>query len=212
MSLDESHLVPSVEAEDEINQTRQRIIQAAVKVFAEQGYTKATTRRIAAVADVNEVTIFRHFGNKQNLLAEVIQMHTDLTDLRQVMESLSGNYREDLHRLGMYFIAEMTKQREIFRVVMCDLQHVPELKEMMMHGPAQMRQMLTEYFERQLENGVLRSELQPEAVAQIFVSIFLLHRSMMHRLQKDVPSVDPETLVDQFIDILVHGTAKMNEF
>ena len=51
---------------------RQRIVQAAARVFAETGYRGATTRRIAHAANVNEVTLFRHFRSKEELLREAI--------------------------------------------------------------------------------------------------------------------------------------------
>jgi AcrR family transcriptional regulator len=52
--------------------TRERILEAAVQVFAEHGTRGATTRRIAAQAGVNEVTLFRHFGSKDELLREAL--------------------------------------------------------------------------------------------------------------------------------------------
>ena len=53
--------------------TRQQIIDAAAKVYAELGFRGATTRKIAEVAGVNEVTLFRTFGSKANLIDEVIR-------------------------------------------------------------------------------------------------------------------------------------------
>ena len=50
----------------------QRILDAALKVFASEGYTGATTRRIAEEANVAEVTLFRKFQSKENLLREVL--------------------------------------------------------------------------------------------------------------------------------------------
>ena len=51
--------------------TRQRIITAATNLFGKVGYTRATTRSIASTAGVNEVTLFRLFGSKQNLLLTI---------------------------------------------------------------------------------------------------------------------------------------------
>lgn len=53
--------------------TRQQILDAAAQVYAEAGFRGATTRRIAEVAGVNEVTLFRLFGSKANLIDEVIR-------------------------------------------------------------------------------------------------------------------------------------------
>jgi len=57
---------------DQIISTRQRLINAALDLFAVQGVTETTTRQIAELAKVNEVTLFRHFGNKNGLLLAVI--------------------------------------------------------------------------------------------------------------------------------------------
>ena len=51
---------------------RDKILAAAVQVYAETGFRGATTRRIAAEAGVNEITLFRHFGSKLALLSEAI--------------------------------------------------------------------------------------------------------------------------------------------
>lgn len=53
--------------------TRQRIVNTALELFARQGITETTTRQIADGAEVNEVTLFRHFGNKHGLLLAVLQ-------------------------------------------------------------------------------------------------------------------------------------------
>lgn len=53
-------------------QTRVRLIKTVTKVFATAGLTGDTTREIARVAAVNEVTLFCNFQNKEQLLAAVI--------------------------------------------------------------------------------------------------------------------------------------------
>ena len=52
--------------------TRQRLLDAAARVFARDGLTGATTRAIAREAGLNEVTLFRHFQTKERLLAAVV--------------------------------------------------------------------------------------------------------------------------------------------
>jgi AcrR family transcriptional regulator len=55
------------------NSTRQRLLEAALELFAQQGITETTTKQIAERAEVNEVTLFRQFGNKQGLLLAVLE-------------------------------------------------------------------------------------------------------------------------------------------
>ncbi|MGB3760650.1 MAG: TetR/AcrR family transcriptional regulator, partial [Rivularia sp. (in: cyanobacteria)] len=89
----------------EIIPTRQRIINAAVELFAAQGVTETTTKAVAKSAQVNEVTLFRHFGNKHGLLLAVISespvfqelseyLKTQATQTTTVYQALK-NYCED---------------------------------------------------------------------------------------------------------------------
>jgi AcrR family transcriptional regulator len=88
--------------------TRQRIINSALELFARQGITETTTRQISEQAAINEVTLFRHFGNKHGLLLAVLQecLQKYLL-LTQVGESLmiSGVSSEgDLSRFLSYYV------------------------------------------------------------------------------------------------------------
>lgn len=55
--------------------TKDRIIEATVELVNEKGYKGATTKEIAERAGVNEVTLFRHFGNKKGIVEAVIQKY-----------------------------------------------------------------------------------------------------------------------------------------
>jgi AcrR family transcriptional regulator len=55
------------------NLTRQKLIHAAIELFGNQGVNETTTKQIAELAQVNEVTLFRQFGNKHGLLLAVIE-------------------------------------------------------------------------------------------------------------------------------------------
>lgn len=54
------------------NDVREKIIAAAMTAYAESGFQGATTRRVAEIAGVNEVTIFRNFGSKAALMDEAL--------------------------------------------------------------------------------------------------------------------------------------------
>src|SRR5215471_18546020 len=49
-------------------ETRQRLIEAAMRLFAEHGYADTTTAQIAEAAGVTERTFFRHFPSKADLV------------------------------------------------------------------------------------------------------------------------------------------------
>jgi AcrR family transcriptional regulator len=55
------------------NPTRQRLVDSALALFAQQGITETATKQIAELAEVNEVTLFRQFGNKQGLVLAILE-------------------------------------------------------------------------------------------------------------------------------------------
>lgn len=73
------------------NPTRQRLIAAALELFAQQGIAETTTKQIAEQAGVNEVTLFRHCGNKQGLLLAVLEESL-------VFDRLVADLTQDLDR------------------------------------------------------------------------------------------------------------------
>lgn len=60
---------------ESVDFTRKRILTAAVRIFSRDGFQGATTREIAREAGVNEVTIFRHFRTREELLHSTLK-HT----------------------------------------------------------------------------------------------------------------------------------------
>ncbi len=50
--------------------TRVRILTAAIDLFTRSGYEKTTVAQIAAAAGVTEMTFYRHFGSKDQLLVD----------------------------------------------------------------------------------------------------------------------------------------------
>lgn len=52
-------------------ETRQRVLEAANRLFSTKGFVATGTADIARAADVSEGSIFYHFGSKKNLLIEL---------------------------------------------------------------------------------------------------------------------------------------------
>ena len=52
---------------------KERIVKEALLLFAEKGYEEASSKLIAQQAGVSEALIFKHFGNKDNLMLHVVK-------------------------------------------------------------------------------------------------------------------------------------------
>ena len=56
-------------------ETRERILDAAARVFAEWGYSQGTTNRIAEAATVSVGSLYQYFPNKDSILVELVRRH-----------------------------------------------------------------------------------------------------------------------------------------
>jgi AcrR family transcriptional regulator len=195
------------------DETRERIIQGAAQVFAQKGYEGATTRAIAQAASVNEVTLFRHFGNKKNIFMAVIERFSALPGLRSALaEQLTGNYQEDLITLGNHFLARMLEQRKSILMALCTAERLPEIREVVAQPPTQQQQMLSSYLRQQIARGVVQDLPSPDLAAKLFFGmLFEFAISQPLIASTPVEHIPPEEVVAQVVDIFVRGTLKSQE-
>jgi len=198
-------------AESRADDTRQRILQAAAQVFAEKGYARATTRALAAAAGVNEVTLFRHFGNKQNLFAAVMEQFGGPAVTTALEAQLTGDCGQDLRTVGNQLLNLLLERGDALRLMLCEASHFPEVQEVMVQNPRQIRRMLASYISRQIEQGRLRP-LHPEATAQAFSGMLFSYAIARGMLDDSIePELSTEELVAQFVDIFMNGAVIRDE-
>ncbi|MEV6425140.1 helix-turn-helix domain-containing protein [Streptomyces sp. NPDC051662] len=70
--------------------TRRRILDAAMELFSEHGYEATTIASIAREAGVAVQTVYFSFGNKQQLLRNLISLHLPCDDTPGGAESYPG--------------------------------------------------------------------------------------------------------------------------
>lgn len=93
------------------DKTKQKILDAALTVFAREGYKSATTRSIAEESGFTEMTLFRKFDTKENLFdAAIIQnnerFQKDFIDLMEDLQEFKSSkefLEKYINRLEQYF-------------------------------------------------------------------------------------------------------------
>jgi AcrR family transcriptional regulator len=73
------------------DQTRERLVEAAGRVFAERGYYSTTVRKICLKAGVNVAAVNYHFGDKLGLYTEVLQRSIRAAQIEAVRNALDQN-------------------------------------------------------------------------------------------------------------------------
>ncbi len=70
--------------------TRDRILEAARRLFCDEGYERTTIRAVAAAADIHSSMVMRYYGSKEGLFAAAATFDLDFPDLTQVPREEMG--------------------------------------------------------------------------------------------------------------------------
>jgi len=127
--------------------SRQRLLEAAMRVFAESGFRGATTRRIAEAAGVNEVTLFRQFKSKTALINEAAELYAR----RRSEEALPQQPVSPLHELSEWCTAHLVllqDSRELIRKCMAEVAAHPNIAGCVRQGPDVVHKQLLDYTAR----------------------------------------------------------------
>jgi AcrR family transcriptional regulator len=108
--------------------SRNRILDAAARVYAELGFRGATTRRIADVAGVNEVTIFRIFGSKAKLMAEAISPSLEPGQIAR-LPNVPADPEAELSAWIVGQLEFLRGRRDLIRRTMGDLEKGPAFSQ-----------------------------------------------------------------------------------
>lgn len=189
------------------NDTKAQIIAAAAQQFADLGYKRATTRKIAQAADVTEVTLFRHFGSKQNLFTAVLNQYALQPDSGGMFEMVLGeDYRQDMLQMGQYTMRIMQERRDAMRMMLCEAAHFPELQEVLGQAPRQMRDMIANYLQQRIEAGDIVPR-DPNVMAQGFLGFFFSYTMAFGFLDQAMAlELSLDEMVAEFVDLFVQGT------
>lgn len=112
--------------------TEDKIIEAAIELVYEKGYKGATTRAIAQRANVNEVTIFRHFGNKKGIVEAAIQKYAFVELLENTFaEKVVWDIEKDLKMLVREYQALLDQKKTVILLALRESNEFPELNDML---------------------------------------------------------------------------------
>jgi AcrR family transcriptional regulator len=186
--------------------TRDRLLTAAIEVFSTAGYVGATTREIARLADVSEVTLFRHFQSKEQLLKAVAQHITALLTetLTQQVEWTHDIYRDLLHYAQLH--DQMFEEYQaLFRMFIGEAQrHPSEALDVLQQSFLPLREKLVTYLHTCIEHGRVRPDINlPLSVDQL--TGILLSGMIRRHVSSIQRGYSREEYIESSVELFVRG-------
>ncbi|NUO61457.1 MAG: TetR/AcrR family transcriptional regulator [Hamadaea sp.] len=115
--------------------TRQRIIVAASRLFAERGYAKTSVADIQTAVGLTggSGALYKHFGSKEELLRAVVDEHVAHYEAEKSLpfDGSSEDVPAVLERLGRVILARLELSVENVRITFRELDQFPELLEIL---------------------------------------------------------------------------------
>jgi AcrR family transcriptional regulator len=195
--------------------TRQRLINAAIELFTAQGVTETTTRQIAELAEVNEVTLFRHFGNKHGLLLAVLEdsgMFTQLGESLIQQANQTSSIAQTLKDYANACLQALERVPDFVRSVVGEAGQYPaENRQALGQGITEANRYVAEYLATVIHQGHLRTHLPAEKLASLLNGMLLGYAvieftSEFHQLWES-----RDDFLDNLVELFLHGAVFQSE-
>ncbi|WP_411169945.1 TetR/AcrR family transcriptional regulator [Clostridium sp. MB05] len=152
------------------NETSEKIMKVALKLFSEQGYYSTTTKQIAEEASVNELTIFRHFGSKSNLFQVTTEHYVIDSHVDYILNDTEELTFEDAMLMISNRIYDLFIQNtKLYKVQMKLADNEKEFIKLKLSR--KLISVLKDYFEKLNEEDVIKGE--PEIMAITLINSLL---------------------------------------
>lgn len=192
--------------------TREKILEAGLKLFSEKGYLGATTKEIAQKAGVAELTLFRHFSSKENLFEEMMSAYSFLPALKGLLPGLKKmSYDDALMEIAGSFLQRLSERRHLVRIMQMEIHLYPsKAREVYQNLIGEIVRTLASYFRELQETGTLR-QFSPELGARAFLGMFFSYFNTQElAVPKKYRFADRDGVVGEFVEIFVKGTVRRN--
>lgn len=169
-----------------VEDRREQILDAAMRVFAQKGFARATNRDVAREAGITTGLIYYYFENKEALLKEVLEARSPL----QLVKQLPPETLEQPPELFIPFvitrvlaIVEGEQFVGIIRMMLPEMLHNAEVQPIALGFFQQVLDFLANYLRVQVARGTVRADTDPDIATQVLVSSmigFVLRRQIVH--------------------------------
>lgn len=194
---------------------RQRLIQSALELFTAQGVSATTTRQIAEKAEVNEVTLFRHFGNKHGLLLSVLEESAAFKNLGESLVQRAtppGDICQALKDYASDSLLALERMPELVRSVVGEAKQYPmENRRALGRGLTEANRYVAQYLAAVIQQGDLNTYLPAEKLASLLNGMILGYAvieftSEFHQLWED-----RNDFLENLVELFLHGAMSSSE-
>lgn len=199
---------------------RRQILETAIAVFSEKGFSGATTKEIAQRAKINESLIFRHFSGKDALYDAILEDHSGEEKFARSWHKLiacanAGDDSKVFTTAGKFIIERKASERDFLRVLIYGiLENRASVARLLEEQLRPLKNFLIEYIERRQSELIFR-RTEPLPVVNAFIGMTMHHMMTGEMLCRSIHEASDTEAIAVFTriilaDLQICGAEKQN--
>ncbi|MDV3426266.1 MAG: TetR/AcrR family transcriptional regulator [Bacillota bacterium] len=195
--------------------TEDRIMDSAIKLFYQKGYNGASTSEIAKEAGIAEGTIFRYFKTKKEILNQVLiklienlsqSLITDRMDML-LKENKGQSTRDILKVILSDRVVMIDENWETIKIIITEMQFHEDIKEAFFKNVvSRVDKLLDKLIESGIEKGCIKN-INKVLIKQVIVGNFA-----SYIIRKKFMNCEEIINIDDVIDVLLNGIGTEEKF
>src|SRR5437773_1213353 len=167
-----------------VEDRREQILDAAIRVFSEKGFVRATNKDIGREAGITPGLIYHYFESKEALLQAIVEMRTPVRFIRSLPPEIFDMSPEQLLRFILQQMLDIVESEQFVKLVRVYLPEAIHNPAVAPFGAAALQE-ASRFLENYLEMKMVQGELQrsnPSLTAQVLIGSvmgFVLRRQII---------------------------------
>ena len=197
------------------DERRRQILKVAMHLFSENGFSGTTTKKIAEAAGVSEAMVFKHFENKGELYADILDHKACSLGFEEPFREIADEMERKVD-FGVFFgmahnaLRHHEEDKDFIRLLLHSALENHELARMFFESYVTgMYEVMSKYIRQRQEDGAFR-KMEPKVVIRAIVGM-MIHHSLSNSLwdkEQKVLKISNEEAAREFAGILLDGIKK----
>jgi AcrR family transcriptional regulator len=190
----------------------QEILDAALTLFVEKGYSATRTDEVAQLAGASKGTLYLYYPSKEELLKAVIAHHLSarIADGAAMAGRYVGSSADLLREVLVPWWQHMVNSpaSAVFKLVITEVRNFPEIAAFYQSEVIEPGERLIGTI---IERGIACGDFRPVPIASTVHSLVMpmvmmcLHKHSLGACAGIAPEVDPDTFIAEHLELLLHG-------
>jgi AcrR family transcriptional regulator len=195
----------------------QKILEAAIDVFSERGFSGSTTSEIAKRAGVAEGTIFRYFKTKKDILRGILIQMLNLAGEPIIVEGvrkiLLNTENKDLREVLKAFVKDRLEVLEsvfpMIKIIITEALYHDDIREAFFQNIiSKIFEIFTIFHRQMVERGLIREKVKALTMARSIIGNIVLFLVYKQFFANKFNQQDMDQELDAVIDIIMCGISK----